>query len=162
MDTHIPTIAITADQVGPLGLTLGCQPDPGGGRPLAAHVASTASVPIPAHTVRWLDERATCSLVQAFVHGETLPDLAACPAYAPAAAGIAHYCRRSGRGTPCAFHEAPEAPVWVAARHHKRIPLAEPDAYGHTHGYLYDPHNRYTENGRLRAGQSTPQDAGVA
>ena len=125
-DTRLPVIVVSPLQVGPLGLTLTTDLDLGG-------ATAQKAVVIPIVEYKPFDERQTCNHVHDFVYFETPPALAGCKAY------VEGRCRLMGNGTPCAFHEGPEATVWAKARRWKRIPTADGFAY------LHDPDNQHLE-----------------
>lgn len=124
-DTRLPVVEVSPVQVGPWGLTLTADLDLGG-----ATAQKAAVIPIVESN---FDDRQTCRYVHDFVFYSTPPALAGCQAYAEGR------CRRMGNGTPCAFHEGPEATVWAKARDWKRVPTAAGFAY------LYDPADRHLE-----------------
>jgi hypothetical protein len=138
----LPVFQIDASQVGPLGLTLGQPADQGG-------ATDPKSVVIPLIEVTWFDERQTCDRVHDFVFYSTPPDLAGCQAY------VEGRCRLMGNGTPCAFHEGPEATVWAKAKNWKRIPITPEPPYFHEWAYFYDPDDQHVD------GEPLPEDEEV-
>ena len=135
----LPVLEIDADQVGPLGLTVGRPADLGGAR-------DPKPIFIPLLNLKPFDERQDCDPVHDFVFYETPPDLAACPAFV---AGPGHYCRRMGKGTPCAFFDAPEAAqaVFRKARVWKRVETDDGFAM------LHDPDDQTPDFGPLPQGE---------
>lgn len=131
-DTRLPVIEVSSLQVGPLGLTLTADLDLGG-------ATAQKAVVIPIVEYKPFDERQTCDHVHNFVYFETSPDLAGCQAY------VEGRCRMAGNGTPCAFHEGPEATVWAKARRWKRIPIKPEAPYFHEWAYLHDPDDQHLE-----------------
>ena len=107
--SKIQIITAKPAQIGPFGLTIGSEPDPGGGR-------EPDALTVPVVAVNWFDERQICLVVLAFVHDGMPPDLVACPSYR------AGSCSRMGSGTPCAFHESAESDVWRKAAEWRHVP----------------------------------------
>ena len=137
----LPVLQIDADQVGPMGLTLGKAANNGG-------ATDPKSVVIPIVEVTWADERPTCDLVHDFVFYEAPPDLAGCHAYDEGR------CRRMGKKTPCAFLDD-DPTVWEKARRWKRIPITPEPPYFHAWAFYYDPDDRHPD------GDPLPEDEEV-
>ena len=88
----------------------------------------------------------TCQAVHDFVFFETQPPAVnRCPDFVE---GPGHYCRRAGRGSPCAFLEGPDAPIWAKARDWKRT-FYHDEAGRARVAYLYDPDDLHPEGAPL-------------
>ena len=104
--SELSVIEIPASSIGPCGITLGIEPDPGGG-------PEPVALMIPLVRVDWLDERQVCAHVQAYLHGADagqIPTYQTCGSFRTGGR-----CALAGN-TACAFLDL-DGEVWRKAHH---------------------------------------------
>ena len=119
----IPIITISADQIGPLGLTLGgAQLDAGGSREPADLIF------IPLLDLGHYDERQGCGLAHEYLdahgyaEGLPTPDASDLPHYRTCPSNRAGKCGGNGWQDPCLFAEPADSPGWTRARRWRLLP----------------------------------------
>lgn len=118
----IPILTITAEQIGPMGITLSAAGDPGG------HRTPANLVLIPILDLGHYDERQGCGLVHEYLDSHAyapgvpwaedpaLPDYHACPS------NRAGKCGGNGWHDPCLFEEPADSQGWARARRWRLLP----------------------------------------
>ena len=117
----IPIITISADQIGPLGLTLAPAGDPGGSR-------KPAGLTIPILDLGHYDERQGCGWAHEYLDAHSYaaglpqPGAADLPAYHTCASYRAGKCGGNGWQDPCLFAEPADSQGWTRARRWRLLP----------------------------------------